>query len=68
MANKTISVIVEHAEKRERERIIKLLTDFDNEKYFAWLRTTGLEWEKDYWSFAEGMRLAILLIKGEVND
>lgn len=49
----------------ERERIIKLLTDFDNEKYFYWLKTDDAEWPKDYLGMAAGIRLAIALIKGE---
>jgi hypothetical protein len=49
----------------ERERIIKLLSDFDNEKYFTWLETSDAEWSKDYWEMAMGIRLAIELIKGE---
>jgi hypothetical protein len=49
----------------ERERIIKLLSDFDNEKYFNWLETADAEWSKDYWEMASGIRLAIELIKGE---
>lgn len=48
----------------ELARIIKLLTDFDNEKYYEWLKSDDKNWP-DYSEVAIGFRLAIALINGE---
>jgi hypothetical protein len=48
----------------ERERIVKLLTDFDNEKYYEWLKSDDKNWP-DYAEVAIGFRLAIALISEE---
>jgi hypothetical protein len=50
-------------EKYERKRILDLLTDFDNEKYYNWLKSDNQDWP-DYAQTAIGLRLAIALIKG----
>jgi hypothetical protein len=50
----------------ERERILELLTDFDNEKYYEWLKSDNQDWP-DYAQTAIGLRLAIALIKGVKN-
>jgi hypothetical protein len=50
----------------ERERIVKLLTDFDNEQYYEWLKSDDKNWPA-YAEVAIGFRLAIALIKEESN-
>jgi hypothetical protein len=50
----------------ERERIIKLLTDFDNEKYYEWLKSDDKTWP-EYAEVAIGFRLAIALLSEEKN-
>jgi hypothetical protein len=55
--------MLELAKADERNRIIELLTDFDNEKYYEWLKSDDQAWP-DYAQTAIGLRLAIALIKG----
>jgi hypothetical protein len=50
-------------EKYERQRILDLLNEFDNEKYYEWLRSDNQDWP-EYAQTAIGLRLAIALIKG----
>jgi hypothetical protein len=52
--------------RAERERIIKLLTDFDNEKYYEWLKSDDKTWP-EYAEVAIGFRLAIALLSEEKN-
>lgn len=47
----------------ERERIIKLLEDKDNENYYLWLSGEEDQTWQNYWEIAYGLRVAIELIK-----
>jgi hypothetical protein len=50
--------------EQERNRILELLTNSDNQQYYEWLKSDDKEWS-DYAEIAIGFRSAIALIKGE---
>ena len=52
-------------EVRERQRLIKLLTDADNVEYFKWLRGPEENTIENYMQVAVGFRLAIAMLEKE---
>jgi hypothetical protein len=52
-------------EVRERQRLIKLLTDADNVEYFNWLRGPEENTLEKYLEAAVGFRLAIAMLEKE---